>query len=155
MYYFNGRVIFHCAYVPQLSYPFIGRWTPSALEGEVLPLDNEGSPRWKTSEGWRGRETEWAGSLWCMLDTYERRSEGRKSLIWQHSPKNAVTCSRSITCRGNGSALKSSTVLLSGNILGNFGECFKINTEVRPPELSPTAVLLRTKPCPPHSTLAW
>ena len=27
--------------------------------------------------------------------------------------------------------------------MGNFGECFEINMEVWPPELSPTAVLLR------------
>ena len=31
MYSFNGWVIFHCVYVPQLSYPFVYRWTSRLL----------------------------------------------------------------------------------------------------------------------------
>lgn len=41
---------------------------------------------------------------------------------------------------------------MSGNILGNFGECFEINMEVWPPELSPTAVLLRA--CVKNKTMS-
>ena len=31
MYYFNGWVILHCVYVPQLSYPFVCWWTSRLL----------------------------------------------------------------------------------------------------------------------------
>ena len=75
-----------------LTATYVGSWIPNQGSNphslhwtlKFLPLDNEGSPRWKNSEGWRGREKEWAKRPWCMLDTYERRREGRldeKSLI--------------------------------------------------------------------------
>ena len=31
VFFFNGRVIFHCVYVPQLSYPFICQWASRLL----------------------------------------------------------------------------------------------------------------------------